>query len=331
MIIVRFTGGLGNQLYNYALVLSLKKIYPDTEIKIDINDYIRDFSHTGYILDKMFGVPAAIAHKDECRRIGTFRWYYPGFDTTNLPFQQFRKYYRKIYQKWSEFPSFKKNVSHMIYGYKPTIFNPEVFNLDPAQDWYLSGGWQNLRYFDWNREELKRVYTFQPELNEQDRKLISKMNRTNSVSVHVRRGDYVNTKFDMCDDRYYYTAMDVIRKKVDNCVFFFFSDDVEYVREHFFRKESSENIIIISHDPDDYQKDFHMMGQCKHHIIPNSTFSFWPAYLTDAPDHLTICPQYIKLENNKLYHADYPEHWIKLKNTPTFSGLCNDRLYPSLI
>ena len=108
MIIVRFTGGLGNQLYNYALVLSLKIIYPDTEIKIDINDYIRDFSHTGYMLDKMFGVPAAIAHKDECRRIGTFSWYYPGFDTTNLPFQQFRKYYRKIYQKWSEFPSFKK-------------------------------------------------------------------------------------------------------------------------------------------------------------------------------------------------------------------------------
>ena len=90
----------------------------------------------------------------------------------------------------------------MIYGYKPTIFNPEVFNLNPEKDWYLSGGWQNLRYFDWNREELKRVYTFQPELNDQDHKLISKMNCTNSVSVHVRRGDYVNTKFDICDDRY---------------------------------------------------------------------------------------------------------------------------------
>ena len=219
----------------------------------------------------------------------------------------------------------------MIYGYKPTIFNPEVFNLNPEKDWYLSGGWQNLRYFDWNREELKQVYTFQPELNIQERKLISKMNCTNSVSIHVRRGDYVNTKFDMCDDNYYYTAMDVIRKKVDNCVFFFFSDDAEYVREHFFRKESSENIIIVSHNPDDYQKDFYMMEQCKHHIIPNSTFSFWATYLTDVPDHITICPQYIKLENNKLYHADYPEHWIKLKNTSAFSGLHNDCIYPSLI
>ena len=219
----------------------------------------------------------------------------------------------------------------MIYGYKPTIFNPEVFNLNPEKDWYLSGGWQNLRYFDWNREELKRVYTFQPELNDQDHKLISKMNCTNSVSVHVRRGDYVNTKFDMCDDRYYHTAIDLIRKKVSNCVFFFFSDDAEYVREHFFRKEQSEDMIIVSHDPDDYQQDFYMMEQCKHHIIPSSTFSFWPAYLTDAPDHITICPQYIKLENNKLYHADYPEHWIKIKNTPTFSGLHNDCIYPSLI
>ena len=330
MIIVRFTGGLGNQLYNYALVLSLKKVYPNTEIKIDINDYVRDFSHTGYILDKMFGVPEAIAHKDECRRIGTFCWYYPGFGTKNLPFQRFRKYYRMGYKKWNEILCFK-NVSHMIYGYKPTIFNPEVFNLDPAQDWYLSGGWQNLRYFDWNREELKQVYTFQPELNDQDCKLISEMNCTNSVSVHVRRGDYVNTKFDICDDNYYYTAMDVIRKKVSNCVFFFFSDDAEYVWEHFFRKEHSEDMVIVSHDPDDYQKDFFMMEQCRHHIIPNSTFSFWPAYLADAPDHITICPQYIKLENNKLSHADYPEHWIKLKNFPAFPGLCNDRIFPSLL
>lgn len=219
----------------------------------------------------------------------------------------------------------------MIYGYKPTIFNPDVFNLNPEKDWYLSGGWQNLHYFDWNREELKQVYTFQPELSDQDRKLISKMNCTNSVSVHVRRGDYVNTKFDMCDDRYYHTAIDLIRKKVSNCVFYFFSDDAAYVREHFFRKEQPEDMIIVSHDPDDYQQDFYMMEQCKHHIIPNSTFSFWPAYLTDAPDHITICPQYIKLENNKLYHADFPEHWIKIKNTPAFSGLHNDCIYPSLI
>lgn len=110
MIIVRFTGGLGNQLYNYALVLSLKKIYPDTEIKIDINDYIRDFSHTGYILDKMFGFHSTIALRDECKRISTFSWYYPGFDAKKLPFQQFRNYYRKGYQKWSEFPSFKKKT-----------------------------------------------------------------------------------------------------------------------------------------------------------------------------------------------------------------------------
>lgn len=143
MIVVRISHGLGNQMYQYALLLSLKKIYKDIDIKIDTNHYEKDKSHTGYILDKVFGIKECVASEEECRKVYSGCRYYKGFGREGLSFQPLRMLYRRIYSKIGNLAS-SGNEPHMIHGYKFNIFNPEVFNLDPKRDWYLSGHWQNL-------------------------------------------------------------------------------------------------------------------------------------------------------------------------------------------
>ena len=189
MIVVRITNGLGNQMYQYALLLSLKKIYKDIDIKIDTNHYERVKSHTGYSLDKVFGIKECVASEEECRKVYSGCRYYKGFGREGLSFQPLRMLYRRVYSKIGNLVS-SGNESHMIHDYKFNIFNPEVFNLDPKRDWYLSGYWQNLQYFDWNKEEGKKVFDFSLDLDERKKELVAEMLSCNSVSVHVRRGDY---------------------------------------------------------------------------------------------------------------------------------------------
>lgn len=165
MIVVRITNGLGNQMYQYALLLSLKKIYKDIDIKIDTNHYERVKSHTGYSLDRIFGIKECVASEEECRKVYSGCRYYKGFGREGLSFQPLRMLYRRVYSKIGNLVS-SGNESHMIHDYQFNIFNPEVFNLDPKRDWYLSGYWQNLQYFDWNKEEVKKVFDFSLDLDE---------------------------------------------------------------------------------------------------------------------------------------------------------------------
>ena len=316
MIIVRVSSGLGNLMYQYALLCSLKKIYKDVEIKIDINDYKRNKLHTGYILDKIFEIKEEIANEEECSEAYSKCRYYDGFGKDGLSFQSFRNLYRKIYCKLGAVRN-KRNESHMIYDYKFNIFNPEVFNLDKHKNWYLSGYWQNLRYFDWNKEELKQVFDFSPNLNSEEMNILAKIQSCNSVSVHVRKGDYTGSGFDLCGDEYYYRAIQLMKDKIGECTFFFFSDDANYVKEHFGRIDSA---IIVSNDVDNLEMDMFMMGKCNHHIIPNSSFSFWPAYLMENEQSITVCPQYTLSDGGKMYQADYPQNWIRIENR---KGLCD--------
>ena len=317
MIIVRITSGLGNQMYRYALLLSLKKIYKDIDIKIDTNSYENDKSHTGYILDELFGIKECVASEEECRKVYSGCRYYKGFGRVALGFQPLRMLYQRVYSKIGDLIS-SGNEPHMIRDYKFNIFNPEVFNLDPKRDWYLSGYWQNLQYFDWNKEEVKKAFDFSLDLDERKKELVAEMLSCNSVSVHVRRGDYIGLGFDLCGDEYYHEAIQKMKERVEDCRFYFFSDDAEYVKAHF---GNVENSVIVSNGADEVEADLLMMGKCRHHIIPNSTFSFWPAYLNEAEDSVTICPQYFLSEKGRMYQADYPKNWIRIENAKGKQGL----------
>ena len=206
MIVVRISHGLGNQMYQYALLLSLKKIYKDIDIKIDTNHYEKDKSHTGYILDKVFGIKECVASEEECRKVYSGCRYYKGFGREGLSFQPLRMLYRRIYSKIGNLAS-SGNEPHMIHGYKFNIFNPEVFNLDPKRDWYLSGHWQNLQYFDWNKEEVKKVFDFSLNLDEGKKELVAEMLSCNSVSAYMSERETTQARDLIC------AAMNTIMKR----------------------------------------------------------------------------------------------------------------------
>ena len=102
-----------------------------------------------------------------------------------------------------------------------------------------------------------------------------------------------------------------MKERVKDCRFYFFSDDAEYVKAHF---GNVENSVVVSHGADEVETDFLMMGKCRHHIIPNSTFSFWAAYLNESKNSVTICPRDFMSENGRMYQADYPQNWIRIEN-----------------
>lgn len=126
-----------------------------------------------------------------------------------------------------------------------------------------------------------------------------------SCAVHIRRGDYVNIN-GCIDMTYYEEAMEVMREKKKGCTFVFFSDDIEWVKQHF---SNTENVIFFDEKIDISDlEEFYIMSYCKNQIIANSSFSWWAAYLNAAEDKIVVAPEVEKWSGDF-----YPEKRIKLK------------------
>ncbi|HOV15035.1 MAG TPA: alpha-1,2-fucosyltransferase, partial [Spirochaetota bacterium] len=142
----------------------------------------------------------------------------------------------------------------------------------------------------------------------------NQIKNSNSVSIHVRRGDYVgNIKtlnfHGVCEIDYYIDAINSIKQKVQNPLFFIFSDDIEWCKNNI----KDENSIFIDFERDDYV-DMYLMTVCKHNIIANSSFSYWAAYLNQNFDKIVIAPKkWFKDDNqNKRTEGLIPEKWIRI-------------------
>jgi hypothetical protein len=174
------------------------------------------------------------------------------------------------------------------------------------------GYWQSEKYFDKVQSELRRLYTFNFEkLSSETLDYLSSIKSTNSVSVHIRRADYLQHEDfygGICTFEYYRNAIKYFMKNIDNPIFYFFSDDIEWVVEQF------ENLPIykfvnINHSNDNWQ-DMYLMSQCNHNIIANSTFSWWGAWLNSNPKKLVLAP---RKWSNMYENIDiYPPDWIKI-------------------
>ena len=132
------------------------------------------------------------------------------------------------------------------------------------------------------------------------------------VSVHVRRGDYLDESniknFGVCSTEYYRKAISRILIKHPDATFFVFSDDMQWVRENLF----IPNVVFVVHENPlpDYM-DMYLMTLCKGHIIANSTFSFWGAYLSSEPDNFTIYPQKWFAEPSWTVPDIFPDEWVR--------------------
>jgi hypothetical protein len=265
MIIVKITGGLGNQLFQYALgrALSLKL---ECELVLDISFYPQQTLRK-YELDK-FNVKARLATDQEVRKAGAGNHF-------------IARIIRKLGLISILYPNYIKERESVKY----------VKEIDECKlGFYLDGYWQNPKYFELYKRQLCEDFVPVEDISKQAIEWLKKIKETNSISLHVRRGDYVqnvhtNSVHGTCSLNYYRDAIEHIQQKIDFPVFYIFSDDMHWCKDNI---DFINNVNFVD-DTNTAIDDLMLMKNCKANIIANSTFSWWAAWLSN--NEITIYPK----------------------------------------
>ena len=285
MVIVKLQGGLGNQLFQYAIGRYLSVKNNDT-LTLD-NSFLNITNATGYTLRNyeldIFPITPRILNKEK---------YFGSSITSRI----------------------RTPLSGIRYINEPSFkFIPEVSNW--KGDVYLEGYWQSEKYFCKIANIIRDDLKFSPVLNEDNSKVALQINSCNSVSIHIRRTDYIGrdgaaTYHYVCPITYYLNAIEWIVKLFPDAVFFIFSDDISWVRNnlqigypHYFINQNYGKQSYV---------DMQLMSMCKHHIIANSSFSWWGAWLNKYEQKKVIAPERWFTDPDIDDSDIIPESWLKL-------------------
>jgi len=289
MIIVKLIGGLGNQLFQYALGRHLAYIL-QTELKLDIACF-ETYKLRTYSL-KNFNIQENFATLEEIRRFKPI---------SRKPIDRL---IFKIKQGFNRYSVIKEPYFH---------FYTEV--LKAKDNTYLEGYWQSEKYFKDIEQIIHQEFTVKNELQGKNKEIAQHILDTNSISIHIRRGDYVtnpltNKIHGTCTLEYYHQAVMLIVEKVKSPHFFLFSDDPEWVQRNIVLEYPTTHVDHNKADKD--YEDLRLMSLCKHNIIANSVFSWWGAWLNKNPDKIVIAPKRWFNENSYNTKDLLPEPWIKI-------------------
>ena len=269
MLIVKVCGGLGNQMFQYAFYEFLKK--NNENVYLDVSDFKIHKHHTGYELERVFGVNANEADTQMLRSIAV---------NANSPVI---RCIRKLYKV--EVRTFKECVA-----YYPFI---SVDEQKIEDDVYFDGFWQNTKYLEPVRVKLEKTFQYKNILTEKNKELENFIAKNECVALHVRRGDYLNSAklSNVCNLDYYKKAIEYVKTEVNGiCKFVVFSDDMKWAKDHLGLPE--DTVYVDWNTGKDSYIDMQLMGMCKHSIIANSTFSWWPAWLkAEKSDGIIIMPK----------------------------------------
>lgn len=289
---VAIYGGLGNQMFQYALAIAMDASGIPT--RISVNDYLINRHYQGFELLKVFNVPIPIKDRLRISLVNRFR---PALvDIKNSTIKNIM----------SKLLISQSNIYREV---KEFSYDAGVFEL---QDAYLVGNWQSLKYFESQEKLIKEVFNFNRPSDQLNLKFANEIKSRNSVAVHVRRGDF--TKPQLSDSRmlfdslsYYQESFEIINKSVEKPVFYIFSDDIQWAKNNF----RGYNFVFVSHNNGcKSYLDMYLMSLCKHFIITNSSFSWWAAWLADVSDKMVIMPSL--WVNNMDCSSIFPEDWIVL-------------------
>jgi hypothetical protein len=179
----------------------------------------------------------------------------------------------------------------------------------------MSGYFQNEQYFKHIEQDIRRDFTFKHPLEGKNKMLERQLSNCRSVAVHIRRGDYIQqadtvANFVTCNKEYYQKAIAHILEKVDNPVFYIFSDDFDWVKENLNFEDHLVTFVDWNRGDESYI-DLQLMSLCKHNIIANSSFSWWAAWLNAHREKVVACPgKWFRDEKkNDLLKDFYPEGW----------------------
>lgn len=271
MKIVKLIGGLGNQMFQYALSIALKEHFPKDEILFDCSLFNSLHQHNGLELESVFNI-----------------------DINKAAFKQLLRVTRPVNNYMLSrairilLPARRDEcVDHWDNSFNSNIFKPEYS--------YFDGYWQNHLYFDEYKDEIKRYFKFKDRLNDKTKELLDEIRlKDNTVSLHVRRGDYLYKKiYKGCGDiNYYISAVKYILSHIPNPQFYIISDDIIWCKNNlndYFDKQPVK-YIDWNKGIESYQ-DMLIMSVCKHNIISNSSFSWWGAYLNEHNKNIVCAPK----------------------------------------
>lgn len=283
MIISKITGGLGNQLFQYAVGKSAA-LFHNVTLKLDITAYENYKLHNGYRLDQ-FAIDAQIANTQEIEKL---------------------KGKNHLLAKVLCKAGILKKKSY--YAEKErTIYDEKVFSLEEC---YLDGYWQNEQYFLGIRELLLHELTPKLPLGQQAQAYLKQIKNTQSVSLHVRRGDYLNhPEIGVLDLTYYQKAHDYMLSKIGNPIFYIFSNDQPWCKQNL---KFIKNAVYIK-DTQTEIDDLMLMSQCQHNIVANSSFSWWGAWFNNYSEKIVLAPKKWVVENPKGYKWS-PNDWVEIEN-----------------
>jgi hypothetical protein len=307
MVFSALSGGLGNQMFQYAAGRSLA-VRLGAHLVLDATVFSLHGERRSFALSP-YGIDADVI--------------FDGY--AHPPLGRMAKYPRG--QRWlsgrdRDFVGALRNIIGRIGGRgnqpkKFTVFREKSFDYDPqfvqlGSQVYLSGYWQSARYFDQIDELIRSELRLKREPSEINAAWLARVRGAGTVCVHIRRGDYLMAAhYDhhgVCSVEYYRRAMQVMRSRVRNVKFFIFSDDWRWCRENL---RADDAIVVDANDATAAQEELRLMSACRHHIIANSSLSWWAAWLAKVDGQIVIAPEpwfARKADTPDLF----PETWLTL-------------------
>lgn len=261
MIIVKIWGGIGNQLFQYVFGQYLHYRY-NQEVRYDINSFV---SVDKLRKSEIDSVSNTVDYENRC-----------SFSKTRGIKNRLLRY---VYQS--------KPGNHFI---SEGSLIPSVYKENHL--YFFQGYWQDIKYYEWLRNNVSG-FKIESKIFPQELEIYKKdiLEHVNSVSMHIRRGDYflpqnVGT-YGVCNQQYYEDAIDFVKGKLADVKIYVFTDDIDWVKNNI--RLGDDFVIILNYNISQFAY-IELMSLCHHHIISNSSFSWWGAVLNEKENTIVVCP-----------------------------------------
>ena len=292
IIITNLIGGLGNQMFQYACgrSLSLRNGLP---LRLSTDQFTSYTLHNGFELHRVFNIVAPLATKVEVSHLLGWRG-----------FPALRRFICRPSMKWMAGKYWCNEPHFQFWPGLAQLYGPL----------YLHGYWQSEKYFKDYSDQIRSDFEFRMEWDAPDISVRQRMRAQPSASIHVRRGDYTKGKnkvvFGLCDVNYYRAAIGLLRERVPGVRLFVFSDDPDWVDINL-SIEFGPLEIVRHNSGARSAHDMRLMSQADHHIIANSSFSWWGAWLNPSPHKIVVAPKGWFLDGKN--DADLiPSSWLRV-------------------
>lgn len=293
MLIIKLQGGLGNQMFQYTFASILAK-KDNMKVLID-NSFFKQAERSQGFTPRVF-------------ELALFN-------------NQLKMASESEVNSFNHLSKINKVKKKLGFGY-PKIYEEPSFDFQIAalsikSPVYLKGYFQSYKYLIGYEQFIRQFFSFPVDnLDEINKELLLKIKSTNSIAIHIRRGDYVTDQttaqyHGSCSLDYYLEAIKLLTSENKDFTLIFFSDDSDWVKENF--HDLSYLKIIVDHNKAEHSwKDMLLMSACHYNIIANSSFSWWAAWLNESPEKKVIAPKKWFAETNINTNDLIPSEWIRL-------------------